>query len=155
VLLGTLGPGGNSTTLSFAVDNGSSQTLQFNVFNDEAPQYHSQLFTANLTDGNHTVVASVPLIGGSTEGTTSNLFLDYFVFTPSVGATSGQGAMSFYDDSDPAFQYTGSWSTNVGTSEDMQGTLHGALALNSSASLQFTGIFLYLHADTTRVSRQF
>ena len=66
-------------------------------------------------------------------GALSNIFLDYMIVTQSTvpGPT-------FYDDTDSAFMYSGSWSTGDGTQDDMMQTLHGA-DLNSSVSLTFTG----------------
>jgi hypothetical protein len=71
----------------------------------------------------------------------ANLFLDYIIYTPSSGSSAGGnvGQLFFFDDTDPAFQYQGSWSTGDGTEQDMQSTLHGALSPQSSVSLQFTG----------------
>jgi hypothetical protein len=71
----------------------------------------------------------------------ANLFLDYIIYTPSNGSSAGgnDGQLFFFDDTDPAFQYQGPWSTGDGTEQDMQSTLHGALSPQSSVSLQFTG----------------
>jgi len=71
-------------------------------------------------------------------------YLDYFIYTPSAPSSESlKGAQFFFDDVDPAFQYSGAWSTSDGTQEDMQATLHTALTLNSSVSLLFTGTTSY------------
>jgi hypothetical protein len=80
-------------------------------------------------------------------GSIANWFLDYILYTPSAATSleSLEGAQFFFDDADPAFQYSGSWSTDGSTQEDMQYTLHTPLTLDSSVSLQFPGAISHGH----------
>ena len=85
-----------------------------------------------MTNGpEHTLNLNVTSIVGST--LLSNTYLDYMIVTQSTVQ-----APKFYDDTNLAFVYSGSWSTGEATEEDMMQTLHGA-NLNSSVSLTFTG----------------
>ena len=60
------------------------------------------------------------------------------IVTQPVAAAVVQGP-SFFDDTNPAFVYSGPWSTGDGSVGDMMQTLHGASSLNSSVKLTFNG----------------
>jgi len=140
LLQGTAGPGGPS--LNCSVDGGTPVNVNASTTSDQ-PGFHTELYSAtNLTAGPHTLNLSL-----TNSASLTDWCLDYFIYTPStpVSSESIKGARSFFDDVDPAFQYSGPWSTGDGTPEDMQGTLHGALALNSSVSLKFTGTTSHGH----------
>jgi hypothetical protein len=79
----------------------------------------------------HTLNLNVTSIVGSK--LLSNTYIDYMIVTQ-----SSVQAPKFYDDTNTAFVYSGSWSTGDGTQDDMMQTLHSA-DLNSSVNLTFTG----------------
>jgi hypothetical protein len=142
--LGTWGQGGNVTTLSFIIDGGLAQTESVPVVDNQGDLPHYSFYATNVTDGPHTLIVS------ASAGDNANFYLDYFIIIQSAGTSVDQGALLFYDDTDPAFQYSGSWSTGNVSPNNMQSTAHGANALNASATLNFTGIFYtYEHTLAT------
>jgi hypothetical protein len=133
MLPGTLDATG--PTCEYTIDGGPPTISQMSS-TVAGSQHHTQFYSmTNLVDGAHTLNITIAQMNVSL-----SWYLDYIIYTPSADAsTSSLGETFFFDDTDDAFQYSGSWSTGDGTEEDMQDTLHGALSLNSSVSLQFTG----------------
>lgn len=127
---GTVG-GGGSATLIFSVD-GSSENVNVHENTTALPvQYHELFFSSpNLSNGSHTL--------SITQYSTWEVSIDYFLVIPSSDADVS-GETLFYDDASPAIVYSGSWSSTAGTSQDLQGTLHGAITSGSTATLKFNG----------------
>ena len=101
--------------------------------------YHTKIYSvAGLADDTeHTLFLTVTSVGNDSLAY-SNMHLDYMVVTQPVAAAEVQGP-NFFDDTDPAFRYSGSWLTANGTTGDMMHTVHGASSLNSSVELTFNG----------------
>ena len=141
--LGSLATAGDNTTCQFTIDGGNA----VNFVNPTAlpsAQYHTQFYSASFDDGAHTLLMNITRANATMIPPKADLFLDYIIYTPSIGSSAcgNDGQLFFFDDTDPAFRYQGPWSTGDGTEEDMQSTLHGALSLQSSVSLQFTGAII-------------
>jgi hypothetical protein len=139
--LATLGQGGHSLNCSFDVDGANIDTL-IGQANTNATAYHTEVYSANFPDGSHTLHMNVTSFGPSTSFW-ADLYLDYILYTPSPSIDPPEQQLWSFDDVDPAFNYSGPWSTADGTVQDFQSTLHRALSLNSSASLQFNGASLH------------
>jgi hypothetical protein len=101
--------------------------------------YHTKIYSvAGLADDReHTLFLTVTSVGNDSLAY-SNMHLDYMVVTQPVALALVQGPI-FFDDTDPAFLYSGSWLTANGTTGDMMHTVHGASSLNSSVTLVFNG----------------
>ena len=100
--------------------------------------YHTKIYSVSglADDTEHTLFLNVTSVGN--DNYYLNIQLDYMIVTQPVAAAVVQGP-NFYDDADPAFVYSGPWSTGNGLVEDMMQTVHGASSLNSSVELTFNG----------------
>jgi hypothetical protein len=82
---------------------------------DVADIYHSNIYNASgLADvTEHMLFLNVTSVGKNSIEF-SNIHLDYMIVTQPVAAAVVQGP-TFFDDTDPAFMYNGSWLTGNGT----------------------------------------
>jgi hypothetical protein len=156
VVPGTLGKGSEGTLGEIILDSNTTQvTFHEPPGNISFPGYHSLLFSSqNLPDGTHTVQLIIFELSSVTTPTSPNWFIDYITYLPSANAPLSlpEGDSFFFDDTDPAFVYSGPWSTGDGTPGDMQGTLHSALSQSSSVSLQFTGRGFFQKLQRTAIT---
>jgi hypothetical protein len=131
---------GSSIEYNLTVDGQYQSVFYFpNPPQEDVDLYHCNLYNAtNLTDDTeHTLFLNVNPIGNGNLAY-PNIQLDYMIVTQPVAAAVVQGP-NFFDDTDPAFKYSGPWSTGNGSAADMMQTLHSALSLNSSVELTFNG----------------
>jgi hypothetical protein len=128
----------NGLELYFYVD-GQNLGIFTAYIQDAADLYHTRIYSAGglAADSIHTLFLNVTSIMNDSLAY-SNIHLDYMIVTQPVAAPMVQGP-SFFDDTDPAFIYSGPWSTGNGTVGDMMQTLHGASSLSSSVELTFNG----------------
>jgi hypothetical protein len=127
----------NSIECSFDVDGLSPGVFVGSVV--DSPDFNRfKIYSVEdlSDDRDHTLFLNVTSVGNDSL-TYPNLHFDYMIVTQPVAAAVVQGPI-FYDDTDPAFVYSGPWSTN-GFVEDMMQTVHGASSLNSSVELMFNG----------------
>jgi hypothetical protein len=113
--------------------------------------YYSNICNASglADDTEHTLNLKVTPVGNEVIGP-SNIHLDYMIVTQPVAAAVVQGP-TFFDDTDPAFMYNGSWFTWNGIVGDMMQTLHGAQSLDSFVTLVLNGerVAAILSRDTS------
>jgi hypothetical protein len=104
------------------------------------PDYHFRQYAVEglSDDRDHTLFIYVTAVGNDDGLGYPNMHFDYMIVTQPVKATVVQGP-NFYDDTDPAFVYSGPWSTGNGSMGDMNQTVHGSSSLNSSVELTFNG----------------
>ena len=132
---GTIGYGG-ATNHTFAVDDSPPTSFYVPAVNSStAPRYHQQFFVSPpLSDNDHTLVVTQQ----TSVSPHANVFMDYFLYTPS-GTSSLEGKTLFFDDTNAALNYSGTWSSGDGTNQDLQSTLHCATSSGSSVFLDFIG----------------
>lgn len=124
---------GKTITQIFSLDN--TTTTQTRII-ESANVFHQELFASPpLEYGPHTLTISESNVSALFPALTT---LDYFLITRAPGDDL-TGQTLFYDDTDPAFTYSGEWSPSDGTDQDMQSTLHGATTTGSTVSFDFNG----------------
>ena len=127
----------NSINCNFDVDGLFPEMSIGNVIG--LPYYHFRQYSVEglSDDRDHTLFIYVTATGNDSLAY-PNMHFDYMIVTQPLKATVVQGP-NFYDDTDPAFVYSGPWTTGNGSMGDMNQTVHGASSLNSSVELTFNG----------------
>ncbi|KAJ7174078.1 hypothetical protein C8R43DRAFT_873753 [Mycena crocata] len=143
---GTVGPGGNASTIAFSVDASAPLTYSAPTV-DSGALYHQAFFTSPiLPEASHTL-----LITRDSSTKHNILFLDYILYTP----VSSAEKTLFIDDAESQIKYAPNcWKTETST-QYFQYAVHVSQASGCSVSFSFEGMYAnFLHTIPSLVLKE-
>ncbi|KAJ7510761.1 hypothetical protein B0H11DRAFT_1845481 [Mycena galericulata] len=134
-----------STTIDFVLDSGPVSSVV--ITSNSTEHFHHKLFASpTLPTGAHTLHITLAEI------TSSDVFLDYFIYEACLNSTVDSSARLLISDTSPSLAFSQGWSPGIvlrpGLTESavsLNTSVAGAADLGATVALDFTGTGIEVH----------